>query len=85
MQYRKDKFGEDLSLLGFGCMRFTKKGNAIDIDKAEKEIMAAYHAGVYVFHDYRAELCQHGRQAQQPGKPQLLTAQQGSPSAQLLQ
>ena len=46
MQYRKDKYGTDLSMLGFGCMRFTKKGNAIDIDKAEKEIMAAYNAGV---------------------------------------
>ncbi|MBO6165374.1 MAG: aldo/keto reductase [Eubacterium sp.] len=46
MQYRKDKYGNDLSMLGYGCMRFTKKGNAIDIDKAEKEIMAAYKAGV---------------------------------------
>ncbi|MCR5702429.1 MAG: aldo/keto reductase [Lachnospiraceae bacterium] len=46
MQYRKDKYGNDISLLGFGCMRFTKKGNSIDIDKAEKEIMAAYNAGV---------------------------------------
>lgn len=49
MQYRKDKFGNDLSLLGFGCMRFSKKGNAIDIDKAEKEIMEAYNAGVNYF------------------------------------
>lgn len=46
MQYRKDKYGEEVSILGFGCMRFTKKGNSIDIDKAEQEIMAAYHAGV---------------------------------------
>ena len=46
MQYRKDKAGNDLSVLGFGCMRFTKKGNAIDLDKAESEIMAAYKAGV---------------------------------------
>ena len=46
MQYRKDKYGNDLSMLGYGCMRFTKKGNSIDIDKAEKEIMAAYKAGV---------------------------------------
>lgn len=46
MQYRKDKYGNDISILGFGCMRFTKKGNSIDIDKAEKEIMAAYEAGV---------------------------------------
>ena len=46
MQYRKDRYGRELSVLGFGCMRFTKKGNALDIDKAEKEIMAAFHAGV---------------------------------------
>ena len=46
MIYRKDKYGNDLSMLGYGCMRFTKKGNSIDIDKAEKEIMAAFNAGV---------------------------------------
>ena len=46
MQYRRDKNGNELSILGFGCMRFTKKGNSIDIDKAEKEILAAYKAGV---------------------------------------
>ena len=46
MQYRNDKHGEPLSVLGFGCMRFTKKNGRIDTDKAEKEIMAAYNAGV---------------------------------------
>ena len=46
MQYRKDRNGTELSVLGFGCMRFTRKGNAIDLEKAEKEIMAAYRAGV---------------------------------------
>ena len=46
MIYRKDKYGNDLSMLGYGCMRFTKKGNSIDIDKAEREIMAAFNAGV---------------------------------------
>ncbi|MBR4515332.1 MAG: aldo/keto reductase [Lachnospiraceae bacterium] len=46
MRYRKDKHGEDISLLGYGCMRFTKNGRSIDLDKAEKEIMAAYKAGV---------------------------------------
>ena len=46
MQYRKDKNGCELSVLGFGCMRFTRKGSALDLDKAEKEIMAAYRAGV---------------------------------------
>lgn len=33
-------------MLGFGCMRFAKKGNAIDMEQAEKQIMAAYEAGV---------------------------------------
>ena len=49
MQYRKDKSGNDLSVLGFGCMRFTKKGGGIDLDKAERELMAAYEAGVNYF------------------------------------
>ena len=49
MQYRKDKNGNSLSILGYGCMRFTKKGSGIDIDKAEKELMAAYRAGVNYF------------------------------------
>ena len=45
MQYRKDKYGNDISALGYGCMRFTKKGNSADLDKAEKEVMAAIEAG----------------------------------------
>ena len=49
MQYREDKYGNKLSMLGFGCMRFTKKGGSIDLDKAEREIMAAYKAGVNYF------------------------------------
>ena len=46
MQYRKDKKGKDISVLGYGCMRFARKGNSIDIDKAEREVMAAIGAGV---------------------------------------
>ena len=46
MQYRRDKHGEEVSILGFGCMRFTKKGGSIDIEKAEKELLEAYKAGV---------------------------------------
>ncbi len=46
MQYRKDKYGNDISVLGYGCMRFTKEGGKINLEKAEKEVMAAYHAGV---------------------------------------
>lgn len=46
MLYRNDRYGNPISILGYGCMRFTTKGGSIDIDKAEKEIMAAYEAGV---------------------------------------
>lgn len=46
MNYRKDKYGNEISVLGFGCMRFTQSGGKIDINKAEKEIMTAFHAGV---------------------------------------
>lgn len=46
MQYRKDKNGNEISVLGYGCMRFTKEGGHADIDKAEKEVMAAIDAGV---------------------------------------
>ena len=49
MQYRKDRSGNDLSLLGYGCMRFTRKGGGIDIEKAEREILAAAEAGVNYF------------------------------------
>ena len=47
MQYRKNRYGEDISVLGYGCMRFTSSSiRGIDIDKAEKEIMKAYESGV---------------------------------------
>jgi len=46
MQYRTDKYGNKISVLGYGCMRFTKTAGAIDMDKAEKELMAAYEMGI---------------------------------------
>lgn len=49
MNYRKDKYGNDISLLGFGCMRFTQSGGKIDLNKAESEIMEAYRSGVNYF------------------------------------
>ena len=49
MNYRKDKKGNDLSILGYGCMRFSKKGSSVDIDKAEKEVMEAINSGVNYF------------------------------------
>lgn len=49
MQYRKDKYGNDISILGYGCMRFTKKGTGIDQEKAEQEVMTAFRQGVNYF------------------------------------
>ena len=46
MKYRKDRKGNDISVLGFGCMRFTRKGSEIDLEKAEKELMLAIRGGV---------------------------------------
>lgn len=49
MQYRNNKKGEPISILGYGCMRFTRKGNKIDIDKAQAEVKAAIDGGVNYF------------------------------------
>lgn len=52
MQYRNDRHGEPLSLLGFGCMRFKRAagpGGAIDYPAAERQIMRAIELGVNYF------------------------------------
>ena len=49
MKYRTDKHGDPVSILGYGCMRFTRKGTGIDLEKAEKELLCAYEAGVNYF------------------------------------
>lgn len=49
MKYRNDRQGEPVSILGYGCMRFTKKGGGIDLEKAEREILSAIEAGVNYF------------------------------------
>lgn len=49
MNYRTDKYGEKISLLGYGCMRFTKNGGNIDIDKATEEVKLAIDGGVNYF------------------------------------
>ena len=41
MQYR-----HELSVLGYGCMRFTRNRSGIDKEKADKEILRAYELGV---------------------------------------
>ncbi|WP_303857139.1 aldo/keto reductase [Aminicella lysinilytica] len=49
MLYRDDRYGNKLSQLGYGCMRFTKKGMNIDLAKAEKEVLHAVDLGVNYF------------------------------------
>ncbi len=49
MKYREDKYGNKLSTLGFGCMRFKKKMGRIDMTDAERQIMTAFNKGVNYF------------------------------------
>jgi len=49
MQYRKDKYGNELSALGFGCMRFQRKAGRIDMEEMEKEILLSIEKGVNYF------------------------------------
>ena len=49
MQYRKDRAGKSISVLGYGCMRLSRKGAGIDYDKAEAELMRARELGVNYF------------------------------------
>ncbi len=49
MKYRNDRSGNPISQLGYGCMRFSRKGNAIDYEKAEQEVLLAIEEGVNYF------------------------------------
>ena len=49
MKYRTDKYGNKISVLGYGCMRFTSKGMKLDYDKTEKELLLAYEKGINYF------------------------------------
>ena len=49
MNYRNDKYGVPLSILGFGCLRFPKDGNKIDMEATERQIMSAIRNGVNYF------------------------------------
>ena len=49
MNYRKDKYGNDISILGFGCMRFQNTLGRIDLNETEQEIRDAVEAGVQTF------------------------------------
>ncbi|MCR5591811.1 MAG: aldo/keto reductase [Lachnospiraceae bacterium] len=49
MQYRKLNNQDGLSALGFGCMRFPKKGNGFNHEEIEREIKYAVENGVNYF------------------------------------
>jgi len=63
MQYRKlVEGGDDLSVLGYGCMRFPTKNGRIDEEKAESQMLYAFENGVnyydtaYPYHAGRSEV-----------------------------
>ena len=63
MQYRKiPKTGEELSILGFGCMRLPEKRGKIDKKRAKKQLLMAIDKGVNYFDTampyHNASLCE---------------------------
>ena len=49
MNYRKDKYGNEISILGFGCMRFPRTMGKTDMEETEREILTAIGGGVNYF------------------------------------
>ncbi len=49
VNYRNNKRGQPLSILGFGCMRFRRRMGALDFDEAEREILYAIEQGINYF------------------------------------
>ncbi len=49
MKYREDKYGNRLSVLGYGCMRFPRKAGRIDMAKTEEQILRAIDKGINYF------------------------------------
>ena len=49
MQYRQDRYGNQLSILGYGCMRFPQKLGRIDMAVTEEQLMTAFREGVNYF------------------------------------
>jgi len=49
MQYRLDKRGNRLSILGFGCLRFPQKRGKIDMEATKTQILQAIEQGVNYF------------------------------------
>ena len=46
MNYRNDKYGNPISTLGFGCMRFPRKQGKINFAETERQILESYRLGV---------------------------------------
>ena len=49
MNYRRDKYGNPLSALGLGCMRFPRKQGKMDMEKTERLIRTAIEEGINYF------------------------------------
>ena len=49
MQYRNDKYGNPVSILGFGCMRFPQTLGKIDMAATEELLLHAVESGVNYF------------------------------------
>lgn len=49
MKYRPDKYGNPISVLGFGCMRFPQTLGKIDMAETERELLHAIESGVNYF------------------------------------
>lgn len=49
MQYRTDRRGNRISVLGYGCMRFPQKNGSIDLKKTKAQIRLALDHGVNYF------------------------------------
>jgi len=46
MNYRFDKYGNPISALGFGCMRFQQSMGKINMAETERQLLQAFRAGV---------------------------------------
>lgn len=49
MNYRNDKYGRPLSILGYGCMRFPRKQGKIEMAETERLIRRAVENGINYF------------------------------------
>ena len=49
MNYRKDKYGNDISILGFGCMRFPRTAGLTNMKETEAQLLAAIQGGINYF------------------------------------